>query len=53
MRDKEKVFFYKWIKEIELEDKDYFNNNRDGYRVRKTILNSQKAALKRCEELLK
>ena len=52
MKDSEKVFFHKWLKEIKLEDKDFFNFGREGYRVRKTILNSDKACLKRCEELL-
>ena len=53
MNDKEKRFFEKYMSEIKLEDKDYFNFGRDGYKVRKTILNSDRACLKKCNELLK
>jgi len=53
MNDKEKLFFEEYLKGMELEDSDYFNHGRDGYRCKKTILNSQEKCLKRCEELLK
>ena len=38
---------------FEIKDSDYFNHGRDGYKCKKTILNSQEKCLKRCEELLK
>jgi hypothetical protein len=53
MKDNEKAFFHKYLDTIELEDSDYFNHGRDGYKCKKTILNSQEKCLKRCEELLK
>ena len=53
MNNKEKLFFEEYLKGMELEDSDYFNHGRDGYRCKKTILNSQEKCLKRCEELLK
>ena len=53
MNTSEKAFFDRYLKKIKLEDKDYFNYGVKGYKCKKTILTSDRACLKKCEELLK
>ena len=45
--------FDKFCEQITIKDKDYFNWQNPKIPTKKTILNDQKACLRRCEDLLK
>ena len=44
--------FKAYVESITIEPEDYFNHDNDNIRTKKTILNSDKACLRRCEDLL-
>ena len=50
---KELLRFNKYVEQIKIKDDDYFNWDNPKIQTRKTILNEQKACLRRCEDLLK
>ena len=41
------------LEQFEISPEDYFNHDNDKVRTKRTILNNEKACLRRCEDLLK